>query len=262
VKKMGGQVRVEKENHIAVVTIDNPPLNVLGSQIFAGLDDAFSVLEADDEVVAILVTGAGNRAFVAGADIREFPEMMNNPDLKSQVMKIHGVMNRVDRSSKPTIAVLNGTTYGGGCELALACDIRIAEQQVQIGLPEVKLGLFPGGGGTQRLPRLIGEAKAKEMMFTGEPISADEALRIGLVNQVVPGGTGLDAAKELAEKIACFSLQSLSRIKKAVDDGLQESLVKGIEREADLFVAVFQTEDIHEGVSAFLEKRKPAFKHR
>lgn len=258
---MSGQVLVEKENHIAIVTIDNPPLNVLSSNILTSLSDAFSSLENDEEVVAVLLTGAGNRAFAAGADIREFPDMMKSPKLKSLVMRIHEAMNRVDRLNKPTIAVLNGTTFGGGCELALACDIRIAEEHAQLALPEVKLGLFPGGGGTQRLPRLVGEAKAKEMMFTGDPISAKEALKIGLVNHVVPTGTGLDAAKELAKKITRFSLQSLSRIKRAVDDGLQMPLLSGIERETELFVEVFQTEDIQEGVQAFLEKRKPNFKH-
>ncbi len=259
---MSGQVLVTKGNHIAVVTIDNPPLNVLSSYIFTGLENAFVELESDDDVVAIIVTGAGNRAFIAGADIREFPDMMESTDLKSEVMKIHSVMNRIDQINKPTIAVLNGTTFGGGCELALACDIRIAEEHAQLGLPEVKLGLFPGGGGTQRLPRLIGEARAKELMFTGDPISANSALQIGLVNHVVPTDSGLDAAMELASKIARYFLQSLSRITRAVDEGIALTLDAGVEREADLFVEVFQTEDIREGVQAFLEKRKPVFRHR
>jgi len=158
--------------------------------------------------------------------------------------------------------VLNGLTFGGGCELALACDIRIAEEHAQIGLPEIKLGLFPGGGGTQRLPRLVGEAKAKELMFTGDPISAQEAEKIRLVNRVVPSGEGLNSAKELAKRISRHSLQALSRIKKSVDEGMNHSLTEGIELEAALFAEVFQTEDIKEGVQAFIEKRKPVFQHR
>ncbi len=259
---MTGQVSVQKEDKLAIVTIDNPPMNVLSQHIFAQLDDIFTKLATDNEVVAVIVTGAGNRAFVAGADIREFPDLMDNPNMKNIMLAGHQALNRIDHIGKPTIAALNGLTFGGGCELALACDIRIAEAHTQIGLPEVKLGLFPGGGGTQRLPRLVGEAKAKEIMFTGEPIDALQAKQIGLVNDVVPTGTGLEAAIKLAAKITRHSLQALSRIKQAVDEGLELSLASGIEREVDLFVEVFQTEDVHEGVQAFFEKRTPVFKHR
>lgn len=181
-------IQIEKENHLAVISINNPPLNVLSKKVFQELDEAFSELEDDQEVVAILITGAGNQAFVAGADIKEFPELMGKANTIESIMEGHKVLNAIDKFPKPTIAVLNGLTFGGGCELALACDIRIAEEHIQIGLPEVKLGLFPGGGGTQRLPRLVGAAKAKELMFTGDPITADVAERIGLVNQVVPIG--------------------------------------------------------------------------
>lgn len=258
----GQEVTYSKENGIAVIVIDNPPLNVLSSRIFAQLGETFARLAADNEVVAVLLTTAGERAFIAGADIKEFPQLMGNPGMMDYVMGVHRTLNAIDNFPKPTIAVLDGLTLGGGCELALTCDLRIAEEQAQIGLPEVKLGLFPGGGGTQRLPRLVGEAKAKEVMYTGEPISAHHAERIGLVNQVVPKGQGLAVAKQLAEKIAGNSLQSLARIKKAVDEGLLLPLEGGIEREAELFVEVFQTEDVREGVSAFIERRKPVFRHR
>lgn len=255
-------IQIEKENHMAVISINNPPLNVLSKKVFQELDKAFSELEDDQEVVAILITGAGNQAFVAGADIKEFPELMGKANTIESIMEGHKVLNAIDKFPKPTIAVLNGLTFGGGCELALACDIRIAEEHIQIGLPEVKLGLFPGGGGTQRLPRLVGAAKAKELMFTGDPITADVAERIGLVNQVVPIGEGMNAAKKLSSKITRHSLQALSRIKMAVDQGLEKSLEDGIELEATLFAEVFQTEDIKEGVQAFIEKRKPIFQHR
>lgn len=259
---MSHQVTIQKEDGIAVIVIDNPPLNVLSHHIFTQLDEAFTSLAADSEVVVVLLTTAGERAFIAGADIKEFPQLMGNPRMKEHVMGLHQILNRIDNFPKPTIAVLDGLTYGGGCELALACDIRIAEEQAQIGLPEVKLGLFPGGGGTQRLPRLVGEAKAKEMMYTGDPISAEHAQGIGLVNQVVARGQGLLAARELAAKISRHSLQSLSRIKQAVDEGLRLPLEAGIEREADLFVEVFQTQDVREGVAAFIERRSPVFRHR
>jgi enoyl-CoA hydratase len=259
---MGKYVDIHLEDKIAVLTIINPPLNVLGKKVFQELGEAFQSLKTNDEAVAVLVTGAGNKAFVAGADIKEFPEMMSNPNMIEEVMATHEVLNSIDRFPKPTIAVLNGLTFGGGCELALSCDIRIAEEHAQIGLPEVKLGLFPGGGGTQRLPRLIGEAKAKELMYTGEPISAEEAARIGLVNKLAASGDGLNSARELAARMTGHSLQALSRIKLAVDGGLDRSLEEGVKLEARLFEEVFRTEDIKEGVQAFIEKRKAEFKHR
>lgn len=259
---MGQYINVEKENGVAVVKIDHPPLNVLSKGVFQELHEAFSELETDRETVVVLLTGEGQRAFVAGADIKEFPEMMGSANTKDNVLEGHRVLNYIDSFPKPTIAVLNGITFGGGCELALTADIRIAEDHIQIGLPEVKLGLFPGGGGTQRLPRLIGPAKAKELMFTGNPITAQEAQAIGLVNDVVPSGQGLNAGIALASKMTGHSLQALSRIKQAVNEGLNRQLNEGIELEAELFAEVFQTEDIKEGVRAFLEKRKPSFQHQ
>ncbi|WP_251553664.1 enoyl-CoA hydratase [Neobacillus muris] len=255
-------VKMETMEHIAVVTIDNPPLNVLGSQVSKELKDIFDEIALDQEIVAVILTGAGNRAFMAGADIKEFPQSIGKPGKKDHVLKQHEMFNQIDFLPKPTIAVLNGLAFGGGCELALTCDIRIAEDHAQLGLPEIKLGIFPGGGGTQRLPRLIGEAKAKELMFTGEPITAQEAERIGLVNKVVPTGEGMAEALAMARKMAGYSLQALSRIKKAVDEGSNLEFSKGIEREAELFAEVFLTEDVKEGVQAFIEKRKPVFSHK
>lgn len=251
-----------KEDGIAIVTIDNPPLNVLSQQVQKELKEITAEIEKDREVVCVLLTSAGDKAFMAGADIKEFPQMIGNPDMQKDVMAMHGMLNELDNLPKPTIAVLDGLTFGGGCELALTCDIRIAEEQAQLGFPEIKLGLFPGGAGTQRLPRLIGEAKAKEMMYTGEPITADVAARLGLVNHVVAKGEAFETAMNLARQIAGKSLQALSRIKRAVDEGLEVGLIEGIENEAKLFEEVFQTEDVKEGVDAFINKRKPHFKHR
>ncbi|WAH36131.1 enoyl-CoA hydratase-related protein [Alicyclobacillus dauci] len=235
---MANAVRVEREQGVATVVIDNPPLNVMSHEIFQQVGEAFRSLERDDQVVVVVLTTAGERAFAAGADIKEFPQLMNNPDMLEFVMETHAILRYIDNFPKPTIVVLDGLTLGGGLELALTFDIRIAEEHAQIGLPEVKLGLFPGGGGTQRLPRLVGEAKAKEIMFTGEPVSATDAERIGLVNKVVPTGSGREAAKALAAKMTRHSLQSLARIKQAVDEGMELSLWDGIKREAELFVEV------------------------
>ncbi|KAB2338930.1 enoyl-CoA hydratase [Cytobacillus depressus] len=239
-------------------------MNVLSRKVVQELGEIFTEISEDPNVITVIVTGAGNRAFMAGADIKEFPSWLekSEEELMQLTMEIHQTFNMIEHLKKPTIAALNGITLGGGCELALAFDIRIAEEQVQIGLPEVKLGLFPGGGGTQRLPRLIGPAKAKELMFTGEPISAAEALKIGLINQVTENGKALESAIVMAKKITANSLQALSRIKEAVNKGIDTSFDQAIDLEAQLLTEVFQTEDIREGVQAFIEKRKPSYKHR
>lgn len=188
--------------------------------------------------------------------------MIGDSDIRSKVMDMHELMFEIENLPKPTIAVLDGLTLGGGCELALAFDIRIAEEQVMLGFPEVNLGIFPGAGGTQRLPRLVGTAKAKEMMYTGEPISAEKAEQIGLVNEVVKTGEGRNVAMELAKKMAGKSLQSLSRIKQVVNKGMEMDLPESIEWEATLFEEVFQTDDVKEGVDAFINKRQPEFSHK
>ncbi|AZB44933.1 enoyl-CoA hydratase [Bacillus sp. FJAT-42376] len=259
---MGNVISKQRQGAVTILTIDHPPLNVMSQAVLRELDSLLDELRDDTETVCVVITGAGDRAFMAGADIKEFPSLIGKKGIKSQFMESHAVLNKLDDFPKPTIAVLNGLTFGGGCELALTCDLRIAEDHVQIGLPEIKLGLFPGGGGTQRLPRVIGEARAKEMMFTGDPIDAEKAKEIGLVNKVAPKGEGLQYGLKLAERISRFSLPALSRIKRSVDEGLGVSLKDGLEREAELFEEVFQTEDIKEGVQAFIEKRKPEFLHR
>lgn len=261
---MAELVHIEKLAGVAIVTIDNPPMNVLSKQVTRELGEVFTAIAEDSEVIAAILTGAGSRAFMAGADIKEFPQSLGleKEQLKKNNLESHAVLNFIERIPKPTIALLNGLAFGGGCELALTCDIRIAEEHVKIGLPEVKLGLFPGGGGTQRLPRLIGPSKAKELMFLGEPLSAEEALKIGLINQVVESGKGMETAIYMAKKMASYSLQALSRIKKAVNDGIDTSLDEGLELEAELFAEVFGTEDVREGVQAFIEKRSPSFKHQ
>lgn len=260
---MSDVIRVDKSEGIAVVTITNPPMNVLNRAVVEALFETFIRLEHDDEVVAIVACGAGERAFMAGADIKEFPDALGQPGRARQLaLRLHEVMNLIDRCPKPTIAALHGFVLGGGLELALAFDMRICDETTQLGLPEIKLGIFPGAGGTQRLPRLIGEAKAKELMFTGESVSAEAAFAIGLVNRVVARGEALREAEHVASVIAKRSLPALSRLKKAIDEGLAGTLAEGVLMEAELFDEVFQTDDSREGITAFIEKREPAFKNR
>jgi len=255
-------VTFEKNDGIALVTIDNPPLNVLSRQVQKELRAIVQQLNQDEEVLTIVLRTSGEKAFVAGADIKEFPSMIGDSNMRPKVMEMHELLFEIENLPKPTIAVLDGLTLGGGCELALAFDFRIAEEQTMIGFPEVNLGIFPGAGGTQRLPRLTGTSRAKEMMFTGESITAHKAEEIGLINKVVPTGDGLEHALKLARTFTKKSLQSLSRIKRAIDDGIELTLEEGIEFEANLFEEIFETEDVKEGVEAFIQKRKPEFTHK
>jgi enoyl-CoA hydratase len=257
-----GNVHVQVDDGVAVLTLDNPPLNVLSTDMGQKIREAVERIEQDDAIYAVIVTGAGERAFMAGADIKEFPKYIENGNAEAMALAFDEVMNQLQRLPKPTVAALNGITLGGGCELSLACDFRIAEQQVVIGLPEIKLGVFPGAGGTQRLARLIGPSRAKEMIFTGEPISAETALQIGLVNRVVPTGSALSAAREFVQVFRERSLAAIARAKQAIDGGLDLSLEEGIRLEAKLFGEAFRTEDAKEGISAFIEKRAPRFVHR
>ncbi|OLO38957.1 enoyl-CoA hydratase [Alkalihalophilus pseudofirmus] len=262
---MDKNIKLKKENGVAVVTLDNAPMNVLSLTIAKELEDVIQQIAVDPEVIVVIITGAGERAFSAGADIKQIPEWfkMSEEELGNNVRKFHRMLSLIDNPPKPTIACLNGITFGGGCELALACYIRIAEEHVKISLPEIKLGLFPDWGGTQRLPRLIGEAKAKELMFMGNTITAETAERIGLVNQVVAKGEGLNMTTTMAQTMTGYSLQPLSRIKKAVNEGMEKSFDEAIDLEVELFTEIFfRTEDVKEGVQAFIEKRKPEFKHR
>jgi enoyl-CoA hydratase len=254
-------VRVEREGGVAVLTVDRQEkLNALDGQVIEEIGQALLELESEGPR-AIIVTGAGERAFIAGADIRAMSVM--DPIEAKRFSEIgHAAMALLDRSPIPTIAAVNGYALGGGCEVAIACDIRIAAENATFGFPEVGLGILPGMGGTQRLPRLVGPALAKELIFTGRRIGAEEARGIGLANRVVGQGEALDAAKEMAAEISANGPLAVRYAKAATNRALDVDLISGLEFEADQFALLFATEDAREGMNAFGEKRKPRFEGR
>ena len=254
-------VNWEHDGGVATITLNNPPMNPLSQQLARELKECVQEIAADDRVIVAILTGAGERAFCAGADIKEFPNFLNEGS-RGFVENIHDAINALGDLPKPTIAAINGFALGGGLETAMACDLRVAAENAQLGQPEIKLGVIPGGGGTQRLPRLVGEALAKEINFTGDPVTAAEAHRIGLVNRVTPRGEAYRVARELADTIAARSGAALALIKKAMDEGIDKPLKEGLKVERDRFVESFRLEDAREGVDAFVNKRAPSFKHR
>jgi enoyl-CoA hydratase len=250
---------VEKEEGIAIVKLNRPPVNSLNVKAYSEVYDAFCELEKDESVKAIVLTGAGEKAFAAGLDVKEVAGK-SIPDYFAFGRISRGCVDKVASIEKPTIAALFGFVFGGGCELALACDLRIASNDANIGCPEVNLGIMPGSGGTQRLPRLVGIAKAKELLLMGDTVSGDEAYRIGLVNKVVAKDALLDEAKAWAKKLASKPRVAVGLIKNAIDTGLNMDLSSAITYENDCFTLTYVSEDGREGMAAFAEKRKPTFK--
>lgn len=255
-------IHLDQEGPLAIVTLTNPPLNVLHPQMARELEACFTALATNPDVVVAIVTGQGERAFCAGFDIKEFPALMEPGRAEELTRLLHASLGKITYLGKPTIAAVNGLALGGGMELSMACDLRIVAANAQMGQPEIKLGLFPGAGGTQRLPRLVGAGVAKQLMYLGDAINAEEAYRIGLANQVVPAGEALAAAKETGLRIAGMAGVALRYIQEAVNRGLDTTLDAGLQIEADLFAKVFQTADVREGVDAFIHKRQANFQHR
>ncbi len=250
----------EKNEKVATVTINRPPvLNALNTEVILELLDCFNQIAVDSSILCVIITGGGEKSFVAGADIAE----LNKLDIETgQILcdRGHALCAKIENLPQPVIAAINGFALGGGCELAISCDIRLASDKAKIGQPEINLSILPGFGGTQRLPRLVGKGKATEMILTGDHISAEEAKRIGLVDQVYPHDELLPKAKELAQKIASKAPLAVIAAKKSINYGLNVDLKSGCEHEALLFAANCATEDKNEGTGAFLEKRKPVFK--
>lgn len=253
-------VRVAVEDRVAVVTIDHAPVNALSRQVLRELSTVMAALGEDRRVKAIVLTGAGQLAFVAGVDIKELPEVQTLEDAQAFIGLGQETFNRIERLSKPVIAALNGPAIGGGLELALACHMRIAGDRVQLGNTEIDLGLIPAWGATQRLTRIIGPAKATELILTGRRIPAQEAFRLNLVNKVVPGGEVLKTARDLGRVIAEKSALAIGAALSAIGAGWRGNLDEGLAAEAAAFGQLFGHDDLREGIAAFLEKRRPQFK--
>jgi len=249
---------VEKEENIALVRLNRPPVNSLNAKAYKEIYDAFCELEKDDSIKAIILTATGDKAFAAGLDVKEVAGK-TIPDYFAFGRISRMCLDKVAGIEKPTIAAVFGFVFGGGCELALACDLRIASTDTSIGCPEINLGIIPGSGGTQRLPRLIGIAKAKELLFMGETVSGEEAARIGLVNKVVVREMLLEEAKVWAKKLASKPRVALSLLKNTIDNGMNMDLQSAITYESDCFVVSYVSDDGREGFQAFIEKRKPDF---
>ena len=261
---MGEFISVEQEGAVAVVTIDHPPVNALSAPLLEELEAELERLDADDGVRAIVLKGAGERAFVAGADISEFPSLREaaSEDSGGSARGIQKLGARMDASRTPFIAAIHGFCLGGGLELAMCCDIRVASEDAQLGQPEIKLGLIPGGGGTQRLPRFVGLGRALLLNLTGDFIDARTAYEWGLVEKVVAREELLDAALGMARTIAARSPVSVAVLRELARTTRDLPLEEGLRREADGFRRCLESEDGAEGVAAFLEKREPQFTGR
>ncbi len=252
----------EKSGGVAVVTVNRPKsMNAINEELVKELDRVVDDIAEDDDIGVAIITGS-EKVFAAGADIKEIGGLKSPVDAHRIVSLIQYVFDKIERMPKPFIAAVSGLALGGGCELSMACDIRIAAENARFGQPEIKIGVIPGGGGTQRLARLIGLGRAKEMLFTGDPIDAEEAYRIGLVNKVVPGESLMDETRKMASKFLKQPGFALKITKMLLNDGINMDLRSALSLETRCFELLFATEDQKEGMRAFIEKRKPNFKGR
>ena len=255
-------VALEVRGAVAILTLDNPgKLNALSIEMLDGIDTHLDTVEGDEAVRAVVITGAGEKAFAAGADIGHMREATVD-EARAYAERGHEVFARIEAFPKPVIAAVNGFALGGGCELVLACDIRLASESARLGQPEVNLGIFPGWGGTQRLPRLTSPGFAKELIFTGRHVTADEAKAAGLVNHVYPLAELLDRAVAMGEEIAKKSPLAVSVAKDLVNQALEGDYTEALARELSAFGDAFATDDQREGMAAFFEKREPRFTGR
>jgi len=251
---------VDSADRIVTITLNRPPMNPISNRLIDELHAAFDEIESDGEARAVIITGAGEKAFCAGADISEFGQAFAEGGIREVAMSRHRMFTRIERFPKPVIAAINGYALGGGCELAMSCHLRLMSDAAVVGLPEINLGVFPGYGGTQRLPRLIGRTHAYEMLFLGDKIPAGRAFEIGLVNKVSGAASLMDDARELAGRLAGQAPVAIKLIIDSVNRGLETTIEKGLEIEADNIVVVSKTTDAMEGTLAFMEKRAPEFK--
>ena len=252
---------LEKKERVATITLNRPPMNPLNRRMYEELGQVAEELNADPEIKVVIITGSGDKAFAAGLDVKEV-EGKSVTDMKDFWACSRDASARVAGIEKPVIAAINGLALGGGLEMALCCDLRIASEGVRFGQPEVTLGIIPGGGGTQRLSRLIGAARAKELLFTGEMFDAQTALQMGLVSRIVPADKLIEEVTALATTIAAMPAVALKMIKHAVDHGINMDLNSALIYEGESFMLSYTSEDGREGLRAFVEKRKPNYKDK
>jgi enoyl-CoA hydratase/carnithine racemase len=257
---VGEFVRLEITDAIATIRLDRPPMNPLSTQVQEELREAAQAATVDDTIKAVVVYG-GAKVFAAGADINEFTTA-GYPEMAVRAVALSGAFEAVARIPKPVVAAITGYALGGGCELALACDWRVVADDAKLGQPEIKLGLIPGAGGTQRLARLVGPARAKDLVFSGRMVDAEEALRIGLADRVAPAAEVYETAVQLVRPYVTGPSLALRAAKQAIDGGLNTDLASGLALESQLFAGLFATADRAEGTTAFVEKRKPTFTGR
>ena len=251
-------IQLTKNDHVATITLNRPPMNPLNSQVFRELSLAADEIEADETVKVVILTGSGNKAFAAGADITEMAHL-TPVEVYAFCQASRVAFSKIENLSKPVVAVLNGMALGGGTELALACDFRLAADTAKFGQPEINLGIIPGGGGTQRLPRLIGMAKAKELILLGDVIDAATAERFGLVNKVFPADSLMEEAYKFAAKLASKPAVAMKMAKEAMNVGMNVDIHSALVLEIQNFVTAFASADAKEGINAFMGKRKPSF---
>lgn len=255
-------ITYEKSEGIGTITLNRPKsMNAINGEFVRELDKLFDEIARDDETVTVMITGS-EKVFCVGADIKEIIGIRTPMEAHLFISGVQQLFNKIEKQEKPVIAAVSGLALGGGCELALACDIRIAAENAIFGQPEIKIGVIPGGGGTQRLPRIVGLGRAKELLFTGDPIDAHEAYRIGLANKVVPVESLMSETKKMALKLTHQPWLALKLTKNVVGEGIHMDLQSALALEARCFEILFSTEDQKEGMKAFVEKRKPIFKGR
>lgn len=250
-------VRFARDGAIAVISIAHPPANAISQAVVRGIGDGLRLAEEDGACRAAIITGEGPKFFAAGADISEFAAAGGDAIATGQHFTL-----LLERSRLPIVCAVNGIAFGGGCELAMACDVRIAADSARFGQPEIRLGIIPGWGGTQRLPRLIGRSAAMELLLLGDPIDANRALQLGLVSRVVEPSTLMEAARDMAQRFAAQAPLAVAATKRAVHEGMDRPIGDGLDAERREFTALFNSEDAREGVTAFLEKREPSFRGR
>ncbi|OGW84030.1 MAG: hypothetical protein A3C47_01490 [Omnitrophica bacterium RIFCSPHIGHO2_02_FULL_51_18] len=252
-------LQVVVEEGTALLKINRPPVNALGRQLLDELGNAMDQFQQDPKVKVVIIASAIQNVFVAGVDLKEMAQLQTPEEMIQVIRRGQAVFNKIERSEKPVIAAIQGACVGGGQELVMACHIRIASDRTRFAQPEITLGIIPGFGGSQRLPRIVGPSRAAELILTGDLITPQEAFRIGLVNHVVSDGALIKTAKEIAKKITRHSLPAIRASLRAITKGLDVSLEEGLKIEENEFMSIAATNDMKEGIRAFLEKRQPRF---